>query len=399
MWLPVLLIAVSSATPLAPSPTSALAPAPKEVPKEVPKEASKDGIDAMAVPLVSFNSDFGVGYGAVGGMFVYGKGHTPYQHGFGAQVFFTTRGIQNHYLRYDGPQLLGPLRVEARFEYKREFRSPFYGAGNLSSPDFRGDVDNPRFNYDKGAPAAWLRVRGPLLGEDHPLQVYGGYLWRYTRVSPYEASMLAQMHPLGIEGGPTGQVQVGALWDTRDYETDPTTGGVEELSIRMSGPATGSRYQYLGVTLSERRYFRLSPRFVFAQRLAVDALFGEVPFFEWGNTGGILFTEGVGGMSSVRGIERNRFAGNLKVFSNSELRFHAFDMKILGQTMKLGAVAFVDVGRVWHPGVQDGAWHKWHPGAGVGLRLARRAAVLRLDYATSTEEGGQRLYMNFGHMF
>ena len=111
------------------------------------------------------------------------------------------------------------------------------------------------------------------------------------------------------------------------------------------------------------------------------------------------FTEGVGGMSSVRGIERNRFAGNIKAFSNSELRFHAFDMKILGQVMKLGAVGFVDVGRVWHPGVEDGAWHQWHPGVGVGLRLARRAAVLRLDYATSTEEGGQRLYMNFGHMF
>ena len=104
-------------------------------------------------------------------------------------------------------------------------------------------------------------------------------------------------------------------------------------------------------------------------------------------------------MSSVRGIERNRFVGNIKVFSNSELRVHARTCGILGQPMRLGAAAFLDVGRVWHPGVTDGAWHHWHPGVGVGLRLTRRAAVMRMDYALSTETGGQRLYLNFGQMF
>jgi outer membrane translocation and assembly module TamA len=242
-------------------------------------------------------------------------------------------------------------------------------------------------------------LRGRPFGEEHPFQVYGGYSWRYTRVSPYEVSMLAEQHPLGIEGGPTGQLLGGVIWDTRDSETDPTTGGAEELSVRLSGHSTGSRYQYAGLSLSERRYFQLSSRFVFAQRVSLDMLFGDVPFFEWSSTGGVLFTEGVGGMSSVRGIERNRFAGNFKLFSNSELRFHALDMRLFGQTMKLGAVAFMDVGRVWHPGVADGSWNDWHPGVGAGIRVARRAAVIRVDYATSTEEGGQRLYMSFGHMF
>jgi outer membrane protein assembly factor BamA len=356
-------------------------------------------VDAIALPLLAFTSDFGVGYGVVGGMYLYGDGHAPYQHALAAQVFFSTRGIQNHYLRYDGPRLLGPLRVEARFEYKREFRSPFYGAGNRSAPEFTGDVKDARYNYDKGSPGAWLRLRGRLFGEDHPLQAYAGYSWRYTQVSPYEASMLEQMQPLGIEGGPTGQLMVGALWDTRDNESDPSTGGVEEVTIRVSGSATGSRYQYAGVTLSERRYFKLGSRFVFAQRLSLDMLFGEVPFFEWSSTGGVNFTEGVGGMSSVRGIERNRFAGNIKVFSNSELRFHALELGLFGQPLKLGAAAFVDLGRVWHPGVPDGKWHEWHPGVGLGLRVARRAAVIRVDYALSTETGDQRIYMNYGHMF
>ncbi len=384
MLLPVLLLSVVSAAPVSQVSSSTV---------------KHSGMDGIALPLLSFNSDFGVGYGAVGGMYIYGEGHTPYQHALGAQVFFSSRGVQNHYVRYDGPRLLGPLRVEARFEYRREFRSPFYGAGNLSAPEFSGDVEDERYNYDKGSPGAWLRLRGHPWGEDHPLQAYAGYSWRYTRVSPYQASMLAQVKPLGIEGGPTGQFLAGVLWDTRDNESDPTTGGVEEVSLRVSGHTTGSRYQYVGLTLSERRYVRLSPRWVFAQRLSLDMLFGEVPFFEWSSTGGVNFTEGVGGMSSVRGIERNRFAGNIKVFSNTELRVHALDMRILGQPMKLGAAAFLDVGRVWHPGVKDGAWHAWHPGVGAGLRVARRAAVIRVDYALSTETGHQRLYLNFGHMF
>jgi outer membrane protein assembly factor BamA len=357
-------------------------------------------VDGIALPLLSFNSDFGVGYGAVGGMYIYGEGHTPYQHGLGAQVFFTNRGIQNHYLRYDGPGLLGPLRVEARFEYRREFLSPFYGAGNRSAPDFRSSqLDDERYNYEKGSPGAWLRLRWRPYGEPHPFQSYVGYSWRYTQVEPYQASMLTQMKPLGIEGGATGQLLAGALWDTRDHETDPTTGGVEEVALRLSGHTTGSDYQYAGVTLSERRYFRLSSRVVFAQRLSLDMLFGEVPFFEWTTTGGVNFTEGVGGMSSVRGVERNRFAGNIKVFSNSELRVQALELRILGQPMKFGAAAFFDVGRVWHPGVPDGPWHQWHPGLGAGLRVTRRAAVIRVDWAMSTETGGQRFYMNFGHMF
>ena len=100
--------------------------------------------------------------------------------------------------------------------------------------------------------------------------------------------MLAQLKPLGIEGGSTGQLLFGVLWDTRDNELEPIHrrgGGAERCAV--SGYSTGSRYQYAGVTLSERRYVRLSSRLVFAQRLTVDMLFGEVPFFEWCTTGGV----------------------------------------------------------------------------------------------------------------
>ena len=54
------------------------------------------------------------GYGAVGGVYVYSPGKRPFAHAISAQTFFTTRGVQNHFLRYDGPELFGNVRVEAR---------------------------------------------------------------------------------------------------------------------------------------------------------------------------------------------------------------------------------------------------------------------------------------------
>lgn len=366
---------------------------------EVSTQAPGKRLDTLALPLLAYTSDTGLTYGAVGGLYLYAPGYTPYRHGLGVQVLFTTRGLQSHFLRYDGPRLLGPLRVEARLEYRRERLSPFYGPGNLAAPEFAGNETDERFNYVRGSPSAWVRLRGRPWGERHPLESYVGYQWRFTEVDPYADSLLAEQRPLGVVGGATGQLFAGVLWDTRDEEADPGIGGMEEVALRLSASPTGSRYTYGGLTLVERRFWRLGPRFVLAQRLALDVLFGEVPFFEWPLTGGLSALEGVGGMSTVRGLERNRFVGNVKAFSNTELRFRALEFPVLGAPVRAGAVAFVDLGRVWHPQVADGPWWRWHPGLGLGLRLSRQAAVARLDWAWSPESGRQRFYINLGHMF
>ena len=194
--------------------------------------------------------------------------------------------------------------------------------------------------------------------------------------------------------GPRGSCCAGALWDTRDDESDPDVrrrGGGGAARVR---PGTGSRYQYAGVTLSERRYIKITARgSCFAQRLALDMLFGEVPFFEWSTTGGVNVSEGIGGMSSVRGIERNRFAGNVKVFSNSELRFQVAGCPSSASRWRWARWCSWTSGRVWHPGVDGRQVARVAPGRRRRLRFSRRAAVVRMDYARSTETGRQRFYI------
>lgn len=374
--------------------------APIEPPLEEvkPKEAKK--FDAIAIPLLSFNSDQGFGYGGVGGAYFYAPGYKPYRHAIAVNVFFTSLGIQNHWIRYDGPKLIGNNRLEVRLDYRRELLAPWYGLGNISSPEFAGDVTDKKYNFERTSPGAWVRLRGRPFGDTHPFQPYAGYGYRHTRVTTYDNSLLALNPQRGMEGGSTGQVMAGALWDTRDDESDPTRGGVEEISFRGSARGTASDYTFGGVTFIEKRFIQLgSPRLVFGQRFTVDALFGDVPFFEWANVGGIATTEGIGGISSVRGIPRNRYSGGVKAFSNSELRFYAFNFPLFGEPVRVGGIGLVDFGRVWHPDTEDGNWNSWHPGVGAGVRIARKAAVLRVDWGYAPEINRNGFYVAFGHMF
>lgn len=362
-------------------------------------EPPAKAFDAIALPLVSFNSDQGFGYGGVAGAYFYAPGFVPYRHAIAVQAFATSRGVQNHYLRYDGPRLIGPFRLEARFEYRRELDAPYFGPGNLSAPDFDGDLTNPRFNYERFSPGLWLRLRGRPLGALSAFEVYGGVAYRRTTVTAENGSMLAEENPSGIAGGQNAQLLAGVIWDTRDDEGDATTGGFEEIGVRASARGVLSDFGYVGITAVERRYFSLTNRLVFAQRVFFDHLLGNVPFFEWPNLGGVAYAEGVGGLSSVRGVPRNRFGGNTKILSNSELRMQLGQFQLLRAPIRYGVVGFFDIGRVWHPGVDNGPWHAWHPGFGAGVRVARRAAVLRFDWAMSPETWRSSVYITFGHMF
>lgn len=380
---------------------AALAPQPGgetsqgEAPVKPPEEVHT-GVDGIAVPLVSFNTDVGFGFGAAGGVYFYGD-KKPYAHALSAQVFFTTKGVQSHFINYDAPGLIGPLRFEAHIEYARDLYAPYYGPGNISSPGAPPDPGK-RFSYLLTQPMVWTRLR--YRGKSSPFEPYFEYRYRSVSVQVYPSSILVERPPAGIEGGAIGVFTLGALWDTRDSEADTTRGELLEAALRGATHFTGSDFAFGGFTVSGRKYLSLfTPMVVLAGRVMVDGTFGDTPFFVWPYFGGISNAEGIGGQSSVRGVPRDRYQGDLKAFGNLELRISPFRFHLFGGDMKLGAVGFIDSGRIWHAGVDDGGIGEWHSGAGAGLRLTRAEAVVRMDYGVDLQTQRKALYLAFGQLF
>jgi len=123
---PALLFALLLTAPAPHVPTGApetQVPKPRGMSGDVPRKRS--GLDGAGVAPVSFNPDTGFGYGAVGGIYLSSPGYVPYRYALAAQVFFTTRGVQSHWLRFDAPDLLPRLRLEVRAEQSRELFSPW----------------------------------------------------------------------------------------------------------------------------------------------------------------------------------------------------------------------------------------------------------------------------------
>ena len=365
--------------------------------------ADKPSVDYVILPIVTYSSDTGLGLGAAGELFFYGdqKGEKrTYSHLLQAQVMFTTGGVQSHFITYDGPHLLGPVRLEAHLEFNKDLYAPFYGPGNKSFYGTQPDPGQKFDSYKTVFPVAWLRFRARPFGEDNPFEPYLEYRYQSTEVDPYADSVLLATNPLGIGGGKTGQIIVGLLHDTRDSETVTTTGGVEEVATGISLPEIVSDFTFVEVTASERRFFSLwTRRLVLAFRLVFDTQIGHVPFFQWSRIGGIEDTEGIGGVNTVRGIARDRYVGNVKAFGNAELRFLPITVQAFGRDLDIGGVIYWDVGRVWHPGVDDGPIGLWHPGAGGGLRFISGDAVVRLDFAKDLQLHRYGFYFAFGESF
>lgn len=114
---------------------------------------------------------------------------------------------------------------------------------------------------------------------------------------------------------------------------------------------------------------------VFATRIAAGHNFGDYEFYQ---------AQILDGNSNLRGYRKTRFAGDSRVFNNTELRMGLFNFNNPIVPATIGLSVFNDVGRVWVEGENS---DKWHHGYGAGIWIAPlNAIVLSVDFATSEEE-------------
>lgn len=402
------------------------------------------------LPLINSDPDVGVGFGAR--VYYFNNGvredpifaYTPYRHRVFGQAFATTNGFQFHTLDYDAPYLAGlPIRLRATLAFERNTAAHYYGHGEraLSRLRFPGSPVKYARAAEYDDALRQIRPDGTAFTRyDHYIitrpqgivtlerDFFGGVVRGLVGIGVSHATIdswtgrtvaatndgealqaptrldtdCATGRIVGCQGGWNNTLKLGIVYDTRDFEPDPNSGMLLELTGELSGKYTASDYDYARLTFAPRFFYSPFPKLadvVFAARLVTSVQTNGVPFFAANQ---LSMTDGnrsgLGGLRTIRGFAQDRFVGKFSTLLNLEVRYTFVEFNVTKkQHFGLMLAPFFDVGRVFDS-ISDFTFDRFRNGQGVGLRILwNQATVVVLDYGVSRE--GSNLYINFNHPF
>lgn len=214
----------------------------------------------------------------------------------------------------------------------------------------------------------------------------------------------SQNNITGYDGGFLTKIKAGVIYDTRNFEPDPSYGALVEYSFGYSPKWMGSDFNYVRNQMQAMKFlpiFKFLPnenvlagRFMMSTIQDSDVFFREV-FDIWSASQGRLGV--MGGEDALRGYKKFRFGGMIYGIANLELRSRLFDVDVLKQNFAFSFVPFVDAGRVWD-NFQSMKFNNILVSPGAGIRVAwNQSTILRFDYSVSRED--RQFFFVFGHMF
>lgn len=399
----------------------------------------KEGTYATGVPDLSSDPVNGFGYGFEGTIYFNGKKsdpffkYTAYRAALNITLFNTTRNQREIKIGWDIPYIFDTKwRLRGEIAYEINPNLLYFGIDGkttlpgLSYAQSNGSiVSNARYSdyansltgantfyntYQKRE--AILNVsmeRSYLEGKFRLLVGYELAGLNLTSLGGPTANSLMQKDYslgkiIGVGKNVVSFVQLGAIYDSRDLETDPSAGVFAELTNEASLIALGSQYNFNKTFAHVNYYKKILPsvfkKLVFAGRIAAGYTAGNAPFYEyqdeWSSEGSI---EGLGGGTTLRGYKQSRFLDRIMQFNNFELRYRFSQFNLFKQHIALSAVPFFDAGAVWNTGGEIFQQLKnFRFNEGLGLRIAWNVnTIVRFDYAISKEDG--QFFFSLGHAF
>lgn len=383
------------------------------------------GFGFGGLPAVNYNTDEGLGLGAVASVYRYDGSTSPYKVAITGIFFMTTRGVHGHRLDVDALKLLdGRLRLTTRLGLEITKTNNFCGFG----PDVTCDPANAEARADALGLVDAEReqfVRRYHLASFIRPNLFVNARWRLGDSEEVNLELMTSLRSelhlpgdfsspnpdpdnlisarLDREKGLMNIVQVGLMADTRDFESAPSRGWWVEASVRGSARALASDFDYFGVNTTLRGYLPLVGEGVLvgAGRVALDGMVGDVPIREMSQMGGsVLYTFG-GGLNAGRGVRQRRYIGRAKGLVQPELRWRFARIEPLGVKVDFTLLAFADlmfVAEDWNtldqlarPVLSEGG----------GLRLAfDDNFIIRTDVGVSAVEGySPAVYIDLAHLF
>ena len=345
-----------------------------------------------AGPLLSvqFNPDDGLFLGA--GVLVRRQGfrQEPFasRHRLTANYAFATSAYNFDY-QGDFTDALGKLDVQVNLEVKApNYVNNFFGLGNESSYDqaengiayYRVRFDEYRFN---------VLLRKTFLGRQ---AVFIGPAFESVKVNPTAGRRITEEPPGSPGNGDPfrrknyGGLVAGFTFDNRDNAVLPAVGTYwhTEAGLFAGLNDQSSRYGRLRSDLSFYWSFRLPARVTLATRFGGAVALGDYEFFQ---------APALGGLTNLRGLRRNRYAGKSSLYNNTELRLRLFSFRTYLFPAYAGLLGFWDTGRVWLEGEQS---DRWHTGYGAGVWVAPfKLTVISFMYGISRDDRLPTVKMGF----
>lgn len=349
--------------------------AAEKAPKEYSTVASSQESTFEPLPIVSYDTDAGFGYGAKAFLL----NQLGLNESFDGVFFNSTKGERWYRLVFSLPDFelrqgkIFPLAVDLVIDYDKWITNSFFGIGN-----------NSRFSDREYYTREPLEISLTISKGFSPVFVAQGGL-RFKSVRNFnftDTSALSKLPPQANSGTATYQsLLLSARYDTRNSFINPSLGTVAQCEVEQSLHTSFKNAQFTRLSLSLQYYSILFyPTTVLALRCMAQGVIGsELP---------VQVLSSIGGNNTLRGSPQDRYLDNISALFNSELRFPLY--------WRFGGIVGLDAAKVWHTLANVGIT-RWASNPTAGLRFYMDTFVVRLDVGFGKETTG--VYFNFGQIF
>jgi hypothetical protein len=406
------------------------------------------------LPAIAFDSDLGFQYGVLANLYLHSKTnpYPNYGNSFYIEASQYTAGSSMLRFFIDSKTLTKPFRTNFDCTYIRDLTNDFFGfngAATIFNAQFEDETSNDYvsrvfYKYNTEMFRLMGNINGKI-GQGNCYWVAGFSAINYN-TQDVDVDKLNKQHPndplptgeQGLfekykewalitpseaKGGFNAQIRAGVGIDTRDFESNPTSGiWSEVLFSTIPNWASSHNYGNLQITAVHRQYLSLANKnTILAYRvLANYTPIGQTPYYLLSNIPTSWLTgarsEGLGGAKTLRGIRRNRIIGEGIALANVEVRQKLTSFRWKNQDFYIATNLFTDAGKViqnydidlthvpeseqqtYFTGTND----KLHLSYGLGLKFAANENfIISADYGlTSNEQDGKSgLYIDLNYLF
>ncbi|MBN2807673.1 MAG: BamA/TamA family outer membrane protein [Prolixibacteraceae bacterium] len=339
------------------------------------KKQPKSGFAWGGTPVLAFDPDLGLKYGALINLFDYGDGTVfpDYDQYAFIRLFHSTGGTSNLSLLFESETLIPDSRITFESSYIKDIALDFYGFNGLkvvyqhgfSHPDSSEYIN--RYFYKHQRELIRLRLDWQTNLPVSHWKMFFGLAWNRYLISDVDDEKLNKNQSLaesnsenmtlyqlyndwGIihddekSGGNLTTISLGFTYDSRNNKINCSDGTWFESYFILSPPSISSSL-YLKHIATLRHYLRWStPDAVIAFRLSSQQLLhGKLPFYAlpvYHDTR--QDQDGLGGAFNLRGIYRNRIAANGFLLGNIEMRKNIFSFNLFKLNWDIDLSVFTD---------------------------------------------------------